>query len=402
MYDFDWDGETIVLGDDEGQSLTLPEEPTHNQQGVSAPGSLDAFTDFSNFGVFNGNFRKGPPDPTANLDVASSTSGSNFMPGWRFIQSSNTNVTAKQIRDAASPSGSNLRFAFASGAATDAAYVEQTIDIGGGRYRHVGDLIRAVGVLVTGANVAIRVYCQYLSTDGSIAGMPAEKIVATVGTSGSASTDYSVAAATVPPSNARYLRVRAEASRISGTAAASVDLIEVRRDRGYPFHVIDDLEAGFVPGIIYQTQGRPEVTVPAESNIGMPLGYQLVPLTFVQNDVPAATTAVMPLSDLTMPGFMGMPWGGSIVGMSYRFDNATPLTAGTASLKAQVNGANVWTAHSLTTSSAQNDEATQAIGTDTFVAGDTVGVELSTGGAYAPTTRELAVTLWLAISYDGA
>ena len=141
VYDFDWDGDSLTIGDDEGLSLVLDADPTHNQAGVDQPGLLAAVSDYVNFGVFNGNFRFGPPLPF--LDASNSTTGSNFMPGWRFVRSSNSNITVSHVRDTASPSGSNLRFAFASGLSDDAVYIEQMVDIGGSRTRQTGDILRA-------------------------------------------------------------------------------------------------------------------------------------------------------------------------------------------------------------------------------------------------------------------
>lgn len=398
-YDFDWDGTTLTLGDDEAQTFVLPTEPTGNQQGVDAPGPLSALTDFINLGVFNGNFRLGPPDPSLNIDVASSTSGSNFMQGWRFVQSSNTNITAKQVRDTNSPSGSNLRFTFASGSANDEAYIEQVIDLGGSRNQIIADLMFLSGVLVSGSGLALRGKFQYLDVGGGLVGMPAE---VTSGNAGTGSTATGAGAfpsgSQVPPGNARYLRSRIIAFRASGTGAGSVDLIDVRRFRGQSVYVLPDQDPTFRPGQIYQDGGTAWVEQ-FNTSVPMPLGHQLVPVTFVQNNIAAGTTANMDMSSSGSPALLKMPWSGSIVGASYRMDGT--LSAGTLAVRATVNGSNVWTAHSLTSASPQTDYTSQPLGTDAFIPGDTVGVELSSNGGFLPTTRDIIVTLWLAITYDG-
>jgi hypothetical protein len=396
VYDFEWDGDTLAVGDGEGESLTLPTEPTGNQAGADTSGALETFTDFTHFGVYNGNFRKGPPDPSQNLDVSSSTSGSNFMPHWRFIQSSNTNITAKQVRDAASPSGSNLRFTFAAGAASDAAYIEQIVDIGGSRLQQLGDVLRGAGRLVAGANVAARLRMQYLTVDGSIAGMPAESTTSDFATGSSENWQWNYASLTPPAENAAKLRLRVEAYRTSGSSAATLDVVDIRRDIGRPFTVLPDFDGATRSGVLYNEGGKISALA---SQGGSIINFQLVPLTYVQNNIPAATTADMPLSDLGVPGFMAMPWAGSIVGVSYRMDGS--ISAGTLAIRATVGGVNVWTAHSLTSASPQDDVATQNIGTDQFVSGDLVGVDLVTNGAFLPTTRDIVVTLWLAVNFVG-
>lgn len=233
MDDFDFDGETIVIGDEENVPLTTKKEISGNQQGIDPPGELSSSADLQNFGVFNGNFRLGPPNPANNLDVASSTTGSNFMPGWRFIQSSNTNITAKQVRDTASPSGSNLRFTFASGAAADAAYAEQIIDIGGNRFGGFPDQVRATVRDTASTGYTARLSVQYLTTDGTITGMPAEREVTAV-LSSSAFQQLKVVATTdsIAPTTARYLRVRVGVSRsgVANGTTGDVNVYEVRRE----------------------------------------------------------------------------------------------------------------------------------------------------------------------------
>lgn len=446
MDDFDWDGATLTVGDAEGQSLVLSTEPTHNQAGADAPGLLAALSDIVNFGVFNGNFRLGPPDPTLNIDVSSSTSGSNFMPGWRFIQSSNTNITLKQVRDPSSPSGSNLRFTFAAGAAADEAFVEQIIDIGGSRGQWVSDAVRSLfigGISNTGTFFVFQ-NLQYLTTDGTITGMPAEQTSGQTIPAGTTRRTPDFASDTSNPSAARYLRVRTGVKRNAAAVGATgtVDITDIRRDRGLGYVRLPDVAdpATYVPAYIAQDTGditidpggtyvqlRGVITVgsaasPAGSSAGGNIwqdsttGYlmhmngnglspsrlfsgQLTPLTYVQINIPASTTGDLALADAGAPVYAVMPWAGSIVGMSYRIDGV--LTAGTLALRATVNGSNVWTAHSLTSASPQNAYATQAPGTDAFAAGDLVGVEYVTNGAYLPTTRDIVVVLWVLIDYTG-
>lgn len=400
-YDFDWDGATLALGDEEAQTFVLPLEVTGNQQGIDSPGTLSALTDFINFGVFNGNFRLGPPDPSLDIDVASSTSGSNFLRGWRFVQSSNTAITAKQVRDTSSPSGSNLRFTFAAGASTDAAYIEQIIDIGGSRQRQVTDYIRAAATVVSGANIRVKVASQYLTTDGSIVGMPGEW--ESPGIPGLANWGGVKTAQTPPPGTARYLRLRMVAYRTSGSAAAVIDLHDVRRDRGAAFIVVDDDAGAYDPAYISMTDGIPTITEP-RSDYVMPLGVQLIPLTFANASIPANATTQMLPTDAAIGTLGGsprilIPWDADIVGVSYRM-SAAPA-AGTINFQVTVGGSNVWSPFgALDNTMALADTATQLPRVDQVSAETGIGMQMVTSAAYTPTTRNVVVTLWVLVYYQ--
>lgn len=407
--DFDWDGATLTVGDDEAQqSLVLVSEPTVNQQGVDTPGMLSGHSDFVNYGLYNGNFRLGPPDPSQNIDVASSTSGSNFIPHWRFVQSSNTNITLSQVRDASSPSGSNLRFTFASGAAADEAYVEQIVELGTARSRSGGDVLRASSFMPSGSGGRITIAGQYMTVDGSMVGMPAEQTAiinySSAGTTASRLT-LDLNTGTAIPANAARLRVRIRASRNSGTGALTIDVSDIRRDRAIPFLVIPDTSSPEtnLPGQIKQQNGILRARANQDSMTDGILGPHLVALHFAYVDMPAgATTDLYPVdgagglgANPTIP----MPWGGHVVGMSYRMTDAA--TAGTFNLRATVNGSNVWAPFGAIASPASGS-ASQALGTDTFAAGDTIGVHCVTSAGYLPTTRDFAVIVWVALNYLGA
>lgn len=450
-YDFDWDGETLELGDEEAQTFVLPEEPTANQQGVDPPGPLSANTDLMNFGVFNGNFRLGPPKPADNLDVASSTASSNFMPGWRFVQSSNSNITASQVRNTGSPSGSNLRFTFAAGAAGDEAYVEQIVDIGGSRQRWVADTLRFVviaGASNTGTFTA-EMRSQYLTTNGNIIDMPAEQTVSLAPAAGTLDStfDYPEGADTVP-GNARFLRLRLVARRggAANGATGTLDFTDVRRDRASAFVRLPDIDdpTTYAPAQVFQSNGtltiRPagEVSIEGQglwieewggaditpgtgyqavwpddsgrlwsaldTGVQRLISHQLVPLAFVFIDIPAnATTALNPSDNALAISVnrITMPWGGSVVGMSYRLTDAP--TAGTITIRATVNGSNVWSPFgALGSAGAASGATSQGVGTDNFSAGDTLGVEVVTTAGYLPTTRDIHAILWAAVEYTGA
>ncbi len=86
---------------------------------------------------------------------------------------------------------------------------------------------------------------------------------------------------------------------------------------------------------------------------------------------------------------------GSIIGLSTRLTEAvTDATADSAVVTVTVNGA----AGTLSVSHASGTnpsggQATQAAGVDTFVAGDLIGVQITTLGTFAPTTSD--VEAWM-------
>lgn len=413
MYDFDWDGSTLAIGDAEAQTFVLPEDPGGNQgTSVESPGLLPPSVDLVNFGVYNGNFRLGPPDPSNYINTASSTAASNFVRGWRFVVSSNaTNMALRMARDTTSPGGSNLQFVFGSGLANDTAYIEQIIDIGGISFGQTGDLLYVAGKLTAGSGFAIRARTQYLDTDGRIAGMPAERVHSAVAGAGSLTRVMEETSSSAPPGNARFLRIRIEAYRTSGTAGGWYDLVDVRRMRGAQALPLVDYGGSSSGSISYlrSTSTGAHAGVwqrSAASGVGgMPLGWKLVPIPFAFVDMPAgATTELRPVDGAvgigTVPR-LKMPWAGHVVGMTARLTDAP--TAGTYTLRATVNGTAVWSPFgALGVGSAPSQATTQALGTDTFAAGDELGVDCVTTAGYLPTTRDFAVLLWLAIEYDGS
>lgn len=384
-------------------------EPSGAQVGIDAPGQLAAISDYTNFGLYNGGFRVGPPNPAANIDLASSTSGSNFIPGWRFVASSNSgNVTVTHQRSTASASGSNVRFTFvAGGLASDEAFLEQTVEVGGSATRAALDLVRA-SYLNSTTGMQGFFQTQYLTADGTITGMPAQEEQVLVGPQqylGRLATPTSLG---VPA--ARYLRVRVGARRGTASTATShtLDVYEVRRERGATGLILTD---GFDPQGSFGDAGAHLMQLIYEdlrltnqrTGATHLLNYSLVPLHFSLLNVPANATTRMQIADvalgMTTPRIsVGFP--GSVVGVSYRMSAA--ITAGGATalrLQATVGGTNVWNAHTLTTSSAQFDAATQAVGTDTFTGFEALGIDVTTSSTFAPTSLDIAAILWLAVKW---
>lgn len=193
------------------------------------PGGFGAsFEDRVNYNLYNGVFAKGPPLVGTNLTPFGGV-GSNFMPNWRFVQSSNTAITASHVRDTLSPSGSNVRFTFASGAASDEAFVEQYAFMGGARDRVFATAVRASFVNNGATTFTGWMQGQYVNVDGTIVGssVSASSTVA----SGASYNPY--VAMGSPPATAYSLRVRAGARRgaTATSATGSLDLASIRLER---------------------------------------------------------------------------------------------------------------------------------------------------------------------------
>jgi len=389
-------------------------DPNAAQQGVDSPGPQAGWTDLINFGVYNGNFRLGPPQAASNIDVASSVSGSNFVPGWRFVQSSNATITAQVVRNTSTPSGSNFRFVLTNAASGDEAFIEQVIDVGGSQPGIMSNIVRTAHDEDLTSQTARTLRLQYLTADGTITGMPPEVTVTTALSRILASAEEDTSGYYTPPA-ARYLRVRVSASALLGPVTKNVNLYEVRRERGGGTSRLIDVDtSSSATAVTLMNKGNETIArintngdilgIGAGGSVRL-LSRQLIAIPFVLLNVPANATTEMQIADNALG--LGTPriqmgWGGDIVGLHYRM--STDITAGGASalrIQATVAGSSVWTAHTLTTTSAQFDSGTQALGTDTFSATQNVGVQVVTSATFAPTTLDLACLLFVALKYDG-
>lgn len=122
-------------------------------------------------------------------------------------------------------------------------------------------------------------------------------------------------------------------------------------------------------------------------------GISSVPEMWNQNPVPASQTGVA-LETLVSVTFadIKMIRDGSIVGIRTRF--LTNVSAGTATVKITKNGA-IGTLGVVSTNASNQGGAsnTQDEGIDTYVAGDSIGVKITTDGSFAPTDNSIEVTL---------
>lgn len=131
---------------------------------------------------------------------------------------------------------------------------------------------------------------------------------------------------------------------------------------------------------------------------------QLVPLLFLQDNVAASQTDVqLPIVEVAAAagnacdGY-SMPFPGCIVGISYQLSAAA--TAGTLTIGPTVGGTEKTDPTlSITTGTSGYDRAPREL--SRFAAGDLIGAEITTNGAWDGTTADLAVVVWVLLYLDG-
>ena len=432
-------------------------EPGAQQEGVDAPGFFSATSDFMNGGVYNGTFRLGPPQSASNIDVASTIIGSNFVPGWRFVQSSNTAITGQHLRNTASPSGSNFRFVYASGAAADTAFIEQLIDVTGSAVSS-DDAYRAT-VLPTGANFDAAVRVQYLMADGTITGGEGEAAYSLV-----AGTKKSIVLRSSLPTNAKYARLRVLTDRgaAATSATGTVDVLEVKRDRPATQVALSDVNDPDTndPANIYQYDGDlvviPSVAtkqivhvggtsypaptthstasggdwiVPSSSFVNVHgfydngqaakytytnstggsnllLGWQIITIPFTDLNLAAGATSRINFAvNNANINYIASPYPAHVVGLSLRLAGGAQ-TAGTIQVDVAIGtGASslITNAYTFTATNSRTFEARYALGTYQYAAGEMIGMRTicSSSPALAPTaTLDIGALLFLAIPWD--
>lgn len=212
--------------------------------------------DFILYGVVNGAFAQGPPDSTQNIEPVN-----NPLPYWSGpTQVSGGAITAQWVADSSSPSGYNLRFNIAAGAAGDEAYFEQVVPIGGDRGRRFGTALRAAfyRVLASGGAPRGTMSLQYLKADGTTTGSASTAFL----TLSADATLYQESNATTvasPPADAIFEQIRIGVRRntMAATDTATIDVPNIRVDRGGAVVIIGEQSTPgtYAPGIIYQTGG---------------------------------------------------------------------------------------------------------------------------------------------------
>jgi len=130
---------------------------------------------------------------------------------------------------------------------------------------------------------------------------------------------------------------------------------------------------------------------------------QLVPLTFTQDAVADAQAAVamntteVAATVLTATGYT-MPFEYEIVAISIFSDSAR--TAGTLTVDATINGTVTGLQAVLNATDTTKAKGVQQRGLDVGVAGDAVGVKLTTS-SWTPVTADISVVVWVLLHLDG-
>ena len=129
---------------------------------------------------------------------------------------------------------------------------------------------------------------------------------------------------------------------------------------------------------------------------------QLVALTFAQDAVAASQTNVQLVvpGETTTPLVVGyeMPFPGEVVALSYTLDTAG--AAGVFTIGATLNG----TEDADTTVTVGTNAASYTViprGKMTFIAGDSLGAEITTDGSWDGTASDLSVALWVMLYVEG-
>ena len=129
---------------------------------------------------------------------------------------------------------------------------------------------------------------------------------------------------------------------------------------------------------------------------------QLVALTFAQDAVAASQTNVQLVvpGETTTPLVVGyeMPFPGEVVALSYTLDTAG--AAGVFTIGATLNG----TEDADTTVTVGTNAASYTViprGKMTFIAGDSLGAEITTDGRWDCTASDISVVLWVMLYVEG-
>lgn len=135
---------------------------------------------------------------------------------------------------------------------------------------------------------------------------------------------------------------------------------------------------------------------------------QVIPYIFAQHNVADAQSAVaMNIMEgetgadvqtlLTVTEYV-IPWDFEVVGISIVSDSAR--TAGTLTVDATINGTVTGLQAILDATNTTRDTGTQIRGSDVGVAGDRIGVKLTTS-SWTPVTAVIAVVVYAIVSLEG-
>lgn len=206
-------------------------------------------------GLENHNFRDDPPDRTVNLNDIT-----NKLPGWSFVQSSGTAITAKWVADTSSGSGGVIRFTVASGAAGDHSYLEQIVSVASSRAQ-TWDAWGLASFVNRSASKSFAIWgeVQALKSDGTTTGTP------TAFSTAWSSSTYTLEQITIPqstsilPTDAMFIRFRVGVKRDAALTSdtGTIDLTETRILESQAYGVFPDASGTSVkPAVLIQNGGN--------------------------------------------------------------------------------------------------------------------------------------------------
>lgn len=152
------------------------------------------------------------------------------------------------------------------------------------------------------------------------------------------------------------------------------------------------------PGFEGSLDPQPWILVPGTGSGAVNTGRYAIPDKWAQNNV-AASQSNVDLTQQVSTFFINtkMIRAGSVIGLSTRFTEA--VADGSIVVQITINGTpGTLAIISTSGSNPSGGELVQASGIDTFVAGDLIGVELTTDVSFAPTTTDLES--WVEIDTD--
>lgn len=227
------DGDAVDEGASPDPDQVETGEPTWSQdttEDVINPGTLPSFAAWGQMGVHNGMFREPPPDPTLPIDPVTETTGSNFLPSWRFVQSSSTRITAEWVP---TDMGGDVRFVFAGGGSNgDEAYIEQITPVGvsvGAKWSY-WPYVSWSDETPDSDRVDVFVAGQYLTADGTPTGTSGENATDTSALAPPESMSATPNGTGSAPTDAAYLRIRVGVRQVAGgdSAPSASDHVDVR------------------------------------------------------------------------------------------------------------------------------------------------------------------------------
>lgn len=194
----------------------------------------DRIVEFVQYGVLNGTFARGPiVDPDADIEEM------NPLPDWTGpTQVSGGAITCQWVADSASPSGYNLRFTVNPGAASDEAYMEQIVPLGGSRARQLASALFANAYRVSATSNGFLLTLDYIFLDvsGNEVGSASTDDMSWIGDATNAfgkAALYQVGPASTDAHDAR-IRLRMRRSTAAASDSGMFDVTEVRTARAVP------------------------------------------------------------------------------------------------------------------------------------------------------------------------